>query len=60
MNTKLFVQAIGGVIPGGISTEDFAVIISTDKKTAEKALDVLMQNGIGQTVGNLVNFDEFY
>ena len=58
MNTKLFVQAIGGVIPGGISTEDFAVIISTDKKTAEKALDVLMQNGIGQTVGNLVNFDD--
>ena len=58
MNTKLFVQAISGVIPGGISTEDFAVIISTDKKTAEKALDVLMQNGIGQTVGNLVNFDD--
>ena len=50
-------QAISGVIPGGISTKDFAAIISTDKNTAEKILDMLTQNGIGQTIGNLVNFD---
>ncbi len=51
-------QGIGGVISGGISIEDFAVVTSTDKNTAEKILDILTQNGIGQTVGNLVNFEE--
>ena len=35
-NTKLLVQGITGVIPGGVSTEDFAVVTSTDKNTAEK------------------------
>ncbi len=58
MNTKLLTQGISGVIPGGISTEDFAAIISTDKNTAEKILDMLIQNGIGQTIGNLVNFED--
>ena len=58
MNTKLFVQGISGIIPGGISAEDFAVIISTDKNTAKKILNMLIQNGIGQTIGNLVNFDD--
>jgi Holliday junction resolvase len=52
------VQGIIGVIPGGVSTEDFAVIISTDKNTAKKILNMLIQNGIGQTIGNLVNFDD--
>ena len=51
-------QTISGVIPGGISTKDFAAIISTDKNTAEKILDMLTQNGIGQTIGNLVNFED--
>ena len=58
MNTKLLVQGIIGVIPGGVSTEDFAVIISADKNTAKKILNMLIQNGIGQTIGNLVNFDD--
>ena len=58
MNTKLLVQGISGIIPGGISIEDFAAIISTDKNTAEKILDMLTQNGIGQTIGNLVNFED--
>ena len=51
-------QAISGVIPGGVSTKDFAAIISTDKNTAEKIIDMLTQNGIGQTIGNLVNFED--
>ncbi len=51
-------QGISGIIPGGISIEDFAAIISTDKNTAEKILDMLTQNGIGQTIGNLVNFED--
>ena len=58
MNTKLLVQGISGVISGGISIEDFAVVTSTDKNTAEKILDMLIQNGIGQTIGNLVNFED--
>ena len=51
-------QGISGIIPGGISIEDFAAIISTDKNTAEKILDMLTQNGIGQTIGNIVNFED--
>ena len=58
MNTKLLVQGISGIIPGGISAEDFAVIISADKNTAKKILSMLTQNGIGQTIGNLVNFEK--
>jgi|TARA_B100001245_G_C22697359_1_gene339993 hypothetical protein len=50
-------QGITGVIPGGISIEDFAAIIDINKNTAEKILDILIQNGIGKTIGNLVNFD---
>ena len=57
MNAKLLVQGITGVIPGGISIEDFAAIIDINKNTAEKILDILIQNGIGKTIGNLVNFD---
>jgi len=52
------VQGITGVIPGGISAEDFAVIISADKSTAEKILEILTQNGIGKTIGNLTNFED--
>ena len=51
-------QGISGIIPGGISIEDFAAIISTDKNMAEKILDMLTQNGIGQTIGNIVNFED--
>ena len=51
-------QGISGIIPGGISIEDFAAIISADKNTAEKILDMLTQNGIGQTIGNIVNFED--
>ena len=58
MNTKLLVQGISGIVPGGVSAEDFAVIISADKNTAKKILSMLTQNGIGQTIGNLVNFDD--
>ncbi len=58
MNTKLLVQGITGVIPGGISAEDFAVVISADKSTAEKILEILTQNGIGKTIGNLTNFED--
>jgi len=50
-------QGITGVIPGGISIEDFAAIIDINKNTAEKILDILIQTGIGKTIGNLVNFD---
>ena len=57
MNAKLLVQGITGVIPGGVSIEDFAAIIGINKNTAEKILDILIQNGIGKTIGNLVNFD---
>ncbi len=58
MNIDLFVKGISGVIPGGISTKDFAAITQKDKDTAKKILDTLIQNGIGKTNGDLVNFED--
>ncbi len=58
MNIDLFVKGISGVIPGGISTKDFAAITQKDKDTAKKILDMLIQNGIGKTNGDLVNFED--
>ena len=58
MNIDLFVKGISGVIPGGISTKDFAAVTQKDKDTAKKILDMLIQNGIGKTNGDLVNFED--
>ena len=58
MNIDLFAKGISGVIPGGISTKDFAVVTQKDKDTAKKILDMLIQNGIGKTNGDLVNFED--
>ncbi len=58
MNLQTFVRGIQGVIPGGISVTDFAMVTQTSKELARKILDNLMQNGIGTFENGLVLFSE--
>ncbi len=54
----MFAKAISGIISGGISIEDFAVVTHEDNDTAKKILDTLTQNGIGKTNGYVVKFED--
>jgi len=48
LNLKPLVSGINGIIPNGISIKDFSVVTGTNQKTAEKILDELIQNNIGE------------
>lgn len=58
MNLHALVKSIPGIIPGGMSIKDFAVATQTSEEASIKALDNLMQNGIGIYENNLIQFDE--
>ena len=57
MNPKLAVKGINGVIEGGISVTDFAVVTELDEISAKELLYTLVQNGIGAWNDDLVDFD---
>ena len=57
MNPKLAVKGINGVIEGGISVTDFAVVTELDEISAKELLYTLVQNGIGTWNDDLVDFD---
>ena len=52
------VNGISGIIPGGISVIDFAIIAKTDQITAKKILNQLVENGIGKKEVDTYNFSE--
>ena len=52
------VNGIKGIIPGGISAMDFAIVAKTDQITAKKILNELVKNEIGQKKGDVFNFSE--
>ena len=52
------VNGITGIIPGGISVMDFAIIAKTDQITAKKILNQLVENGIGRKEEDIYNFSE--
>ncbi len=58
MNVQTLVRGIRGVIPGGISVEDFQVVIGSNEETSRKILDNLMQNGIGLFKDDQIHFHE--
>ena len=58
MNLQTLVRGINGIIPGGISVKDFAIVTKTDEDTAKKILDDFLQNGIGKYEDRQVFFDE--
>lgn len=45
--TKNILNALSGIIPGGISVEDFTAITKTDALESQKILETLVKGGIG-------------
>lgn len=52
------VNGLDGIIPGGISVMDFAIIAKTDQITAKKILEQLVENGIGKKEQETYNFSD--
>ena len=50
------VEGLRGIIPGGISTKDFAVITETSEIDSEKILDEFVKKGIGTKTDDLYHF----
>ena len=55
---QTIVNGISGIIPGGISIMDFAIVAKTDQITAQKILNELIKNNIGKKEDELFNFSE--
>jgi len=58
LSARLWLDGIDGVIPGGISMDDFAMVTKTDKPTARKMLQELAANDIGSFDGDTIEFQE--
>ena len=54
----VLLNGISGIIPGGISVMDFAIVAKTDQITAQKILNELIKNDIGQKDDDVFNFSE--
>mgnify|MGYP002624040813 CR=1 FL=1 len=55
---QALVNGISGIIPGGISVMDFAIISKTDQITAQKILNELVENDIGRKDRDVFNFSD--
>lgn len=58
MNPKLWLDGIDGIITGGITIEDYAVVTSTDETTAKRMLQELAANDIGRFDGDTMQFED--
>lgn len=56
MQLKSLTKGITGIIPGGVSLIDFAVVAETDQISAKEILNVLVANKIGSFEGEIINF----
>jgi len=56
MNLKSLVRGISGIIPGGISYLDFAIVAQTDNVSAKTILQTLVANKIGAKNGGQIHF----
>ena len=56
MHLKPLIQGLDGIIPGGISFLDFAIVAKTDQISSKEILNVLVANGIGSLNTDLINF----
>ena len=45
--TKNLLNTLPGIIPGGISVQDFSVITKTDVRESNNILENFLKNGIG-------------
>ena len=57
MQLKPLTRGITGIIPGGISVIDFAIVAQTDHISAKEILNVLVANKIGSFDGDVINFN---
>jgi hypothetical protein len=58
LSARLWLDGIDGIIPGGITVEDFAVVAHTDVSTARKMLQELAANDIGRFDGETMEFED--
>ncbi|HXV66934.1 MAG TPA: restriction endonuclease, partial [Nitrosopumilaceae archaeon] len=58
MQLKPLTRGITGIIPGGISVLDFAIVAQTDQISAKEILNILVANKIGSFEGEIVNFNQ--
>ena len=56
LQIKSLTKGISGIIPGGISVIDFAIVAETDQISAKEILNVLVANNIGSFDGETINF----
>ena len=56
MQLKQLAQGLGGIIPGGISILDFAIVAKMDQISAKQILNVLVANSIGKFDGDFIQF----
>jgi len=45
--TRNMLKSLSGIIPGGISVEDFSAITKTNDEESQKILETFLKNGIG-------------
>lgn len=55
---KNMIEVLPGIIPGGISVEDFCVISKTNTEESQKILDLLLHQGIGTKQDEKYFFEE--
>lgn len=58
MQLKALTKGISGIIPGGISITDFAIVAQTDQISAKEILNTLVANQIGSFNGKIINFNQ--
>ena len=58
LQLKSLTKGITGIIPGGISVIDFAIVAETDQISAKEILNVLVANKIGSFEGEIINFTQ--
>jgi DNA-binding transcriptional MerR regulator len=51
-------KALSGIIPGGISVQDFSEIIKTDTEESQKILETFFKNSIGSKQENKYYFED--
>ena len=56
MHHKLIIRGIRAIIPGGVSEHDFSVATQMDEFSAKELLQIFLQNGIGVSGENIVEF----
>ena len=58
LQLKSLTRGITGIIPGGVSVIDFAIVAEVDQISAKEILNVLAANNIGSFEGEIINFNQ--